>query len=464
MKYSKLILLSLLFPLLSVLAASCSRGHGDRAVSADTAIAGSSDTLRVVTLYGPTSFFIYRGDSLGYDYTLASDFCRARGMTMKLTAVKSLSRAIELVDSGKADLIAYPVPITAHYKKLVRACGPESYTRQVLVQAKREGVAPIQDVTQLVGKTVWVEKDSKYLRRMQNLNEELGGGLTIRQVDADTLITEDLLEMVSDGKLPLTVVDSDIAMLNATYYRYLDVSLPVSDEQRQSWAVAPGNTRLADEINAWFDTDEQKQINADLLKRFFEQSKSFPRVRFNFDKGYISDYDGLFKTYAANIGWDWRLLAAQGYVESRFNPSARSWVGARGLMQIMPSTGRGYGSNVRSLGSPQVSVRVATRLLADLDRQLLKLVPEDKERIKFVIAAYNCGLGHVLDAIRLARKYGMNPQVWDDNVAKALLMKMQPKYYNDDVVRYGYVRGTETVSYVRQITDFYEHAKRVIPM
>lgn len=464
MKYSKLILLSLLFPLLSVLAASCSRGHGDRAVSADTAIAGSSDTLRVVTLYGPTSFFIYRGDSLGYDYTLASDFCRARGMTMKLTAVKSLSRAIELVDSGKADLIAYPVPITAHYKKLVRACGPESYTRQVLVQAKREGVAPIQDVTQLVGKTVWVEKDSKYLRRMQNLNEELGGGLTIRQVNADTLITEDLLEMVSDGKLPLTVVDSDIAMLNATYYRYLDVSLPVSDEQRQSWAVAPGNTRLADEINAWFDTDEQKQINADLLKRFFEQSKSFPRVRFNFDKGYISDYDGLFKTYAANIGWDWRLLAAQGYVESRFNPSARSWVGARGLMQIMPSTGRGYGSNVRSLGSPQVSVRVATRLLADLDRQLLKLVPEDKERIKFVIAAYNCGLGHVLDAIRLARKYGMNPQVWDDNVAKALLMKMQPKYYNDDVVRYGYVRGTETVSYVRQITDFYEHAKRVIPM
>lgn len=464
MKYSKLILLFLLFPLLSVLAASCSRGHGDRAVSADTAIAGSGDTLRVVTLYGPTSFFIYRGDSLGYDYTLASDFCRARGMTMKLTAVKSLSRAIELVDSGKADLIAYPVPITAHYKKLVRACGPESYTRQVLVQAKREGVAPIQDVTQLVGKTVWVEKDSKYLRRMQNLSEELGGGLTIRQVDADTLITEDLLEMVSDGKLPLTVVDSDIAMLNATYYRYLDVSLPVSDEQRQSWAVAPGNTRLADEINAWFDTDEQKQINADLLKRFFEQSKSFPRVRFNFDKGYISDYDGLFKTYAANIGWDWRLLAAQGYVESRFNPSARSWVGARGLMQIMPTTGRGYGRSVRSLGSPQVSVSVATRLLADLDRQLLKLVPEDKERIKFVIAAYNCGLGHVLDAIRLARKYGMNPQVWDDNVAKALLMKMQPKYYNDDVVRYGYARGTETVSYVRQITDFYEHAKRVIPM
>ena len=81
-----------------------------------------------------------------------------------------------------------------------------------------------------------------------------------------------------------------------------------------------------------------------------------------------------------------------------------------------------------------------------------------------MLAAYNCGLGHVLDAMRLAEKYGMNPRVWDDNVAKALLMKMQKKYYNDNVVRYGYARGSETVSYVKQIMNFYEHAKRVIPL
>ncbi|MDE5928906.1 MAG: transglycosylase SLT domain-containing protein, partial [Muribaculaceae bacterium] len=327
-----------------------------------------------------------------------------------------------------------------------------------------KGSAPVTDVTELVGKTVYVEKDSKYLRRMQNLNEELGGGIDIREIDADTLITEDLIEMVSDGKIPLTVVDSDIAMLNKTYYHDLDISLPLSDEQRQSWAVAKGNGRLASEIDRWFAEDEQQQANAELLKRYFEQSKNFPKVRFNFDKGYISDYDGLFKMYAPGIGWDWRMLAAQGYVESRFNASARSWVGARGLMQIMPSTGRGYGQSVKTLGSPNVSVKVATRLLADLDRQFRDYVPNDKERLKFVIAAYNCGAGHVLDAIRLAKKYGMDPQVWDGNVAKALLMKMQKKYYNDDVVYYGYARGSETVSYVRQIMDFYEHAKRVIPM
>lgn len=463
MKTTRLILLSLLF--ISAAAALCGcNGRNSAAGESAQGELSKDDTLRVVTLYGPTSFFIYRGDSLGYDYTLAQQFCEAKGLKMKLTAVKSLSRAIEMVDSGKADLIAYEVPITAHYKELVQACGPENYTRQVLVQGKQKGAAPITDVTQLVGKTVYVEKDSKYLRRMQNLNEELGGGIDIKEIDADTLITEDLIEMVSDGKIPLTVVDSDVAMLNETYYHDLDISMPLSDEQRQSWAVAKGNERLAKEIDDWFATDEQRQANAELLKRYFEQSKSFPKVRFNFDKGYISDYDGLFKAYAPDINWDWRMLAAQGYVESRFNAAARSWVGARGLMQIMPSTGRGYGQNPKSLGSPNVSVKVATRFLADLDKQFREYVPNDKERIKFVIAAYNCGAGHVLDAIRLAKKYGMDPQVWDGNVSKALLMKMQKKYYNDDVVRYGYARGTETVSYVKQIMDFYEHAKRVIPM
>ncbi|MDE6332537.1 MAG: transporter substrate-binding domain-containing protein [Muribaculaceae bacterium] len=464
MKTIRLILLALLSISLPAAFQSCRHGGSGSSVRSDGNAVPAGDTLRVVTLYGPTSFFIYRGDSLGYDYTLAQQFCQAKGLEMKLTAVKSLGRAIELVDSGKADLIAYEVPITAHYKELVKACGPENYTRQVLVQGKVKGKAPISDVTQLVGKTVYVEKDSKYLRRMQNLNEELGGGIDIKEIDTDTLITEDLIEMVSDGKIPLTVVDSDVAMLNETYFHDLDISLDLSAEQRQSWAVARNNQALADEINEWFAADEQKQANDELLKRYFEQSKSFPKVRFNFDKGYISDYDGLFKNYAPGIGWDWRLLAAQGYVESRFNPSARSWVGARGLMQIMPSTGRGYGQGVKSLGSPGVSVRVATRLLSDLDRQLRDYVPNDKERVKFVIAAYNCGAGHVFDAIRLAKKYGMDPQVWDGNVAKALLMKMQKKYYNDDVVRYGYARGSETVSYVKQIMAFYEHAKRVIPM
>ena len=420
------------------------------------------DTLRVATLYSPLSYFLYRGEPMGIDYTLVDSLTRQKGMVLDLSVARSLAEAVAMLDSGKVDVIAYPVPITEHYKKYVIACGPENLTSQVLVQPKMNGQVLVTDITQLVGKEVYVEKDSKYLRRMQNLNDELGGGIIIKEVDADSLITEDLLQMVSDGKIPMTVVDSDIARLNQTYYPDLDIAVPVSFEQRSAWAVAPDKKWLADSIDSWFASSSSQEIDSDLLKRYFEQMKNGSSLNFDFSKGYISKYDNIFKKYAPRIGWDWRLMAAQAYVESKFKPNARSWVGARGLMQIMPSTARGYRTSVARLVNPETSVDVATKLINDLDSYLVKYVPNDKERLKFVIAAYNVGIAHVYDAIALARKYGLNPEVWDDNVSKAILMKMNPKYYNDPVVKYGYCRGTETVAYVKGITNFYEHARREI--
>ena len=227
------------------------------------------DTLKVATLYSPTSYFIYRGEPMGYDYTLVDSLAEQKGMVLDLKAVRSLSEAIAMLDSGKVDLIAYDVPITEHYLKYVIPCGPENYTTQVLVQPKVQGEAPVTDITQLIGKDVYVEKDSKYLRRMHNLNDELGGGIEIHEVDGDSLITEDLIAMVNDGKIPMTVVDSDIARLNKTYYPGLDIEVPVSFAQRSSWAVAPDKAWLADSIDAWFAMSEPQEINKDLLKQFF---------------------------------------------------------------------------------------------------------------------------------------------------------------------------------------------------
>ena len=152
-------------------------------------------------------------------------------------------------------------------------------------------------------------------------------------------------------------------------------------------------------MDAWFAGESPQRTNADLLKRYFEQTKSLPTVPFDFSKGYISRYDNIFKKYAPTVGWDWRLMAAQAFVESKFKPNARSWVGARGLMQIMPSTARGYRTSVSQLGNPETSVKVASKLINDLDSYLVKYVPNDKERLKFVIAAYNVGIAHVYDAI-----------------------------------------------------------------
>lgn len=421
------------------------------------------DTLRVATLYSPTTYFIYRDEPMGYDYTLAADFARAKGMVLDLRVARSMTEAVALLDSGRVDLLACGVPVTSQMRGKVVACGPELLTTQVLVQPKIKGEAAITDVTQLPGREVYVERGSKYEQRLRHLNDELGGGIDIRSVDSDSLIDEDLMQMVSDGRIPLTVVNRDVALLNATYYPDLDVNLEVSFPQRAAWGVAPQREWLADSIDAWMATADARRDNADLLKRYFEISKGrASAVSFDFSKGYISRFDNLFRTYAERIGWDWRLLAAQGWAESRFRPTARSWVGARGLMQIMPRTARGYRTPVSQLNNPETSIRVATRLLDDLDRQLKPYVPNDRERLKFVIGSYNVGIAHVLDAMRLSKKYGMNPQVWDDNVARALLMKSKPEYYNDPVVRYGYCRGSEPVGYVRQIMAFYDSAKREI--
>jgi len=420
------------------------------------------DTLRVATLYSPTTYFIYRGEPMGYDYSLVSDFAQAKGMVADIHVARSMAEAVAMLDSGSVDLLACGVPVTSLYKDRVVPCGPGMLTTQVLVQPKEKGHPAITDVTALPGRDVYVEHGSRYEQRMLHLNDELGGGIRIHAVDADSLIDEDLIQMVSEGKIPLTVVNRDVAQLNATYYPELDISLEVSFPQRTAWGVAPQKAWIADSVDAWLATADARRDNADLLKRYFELSKGHKFERFDFSKGYISEYDHLFRTYAGNIGWDWRLLAAQGWAESRFRPKARSWAGARGLMQIMPRTARGYNTSVAALDNPATSIRVATQLLSDLDTQLKPLVPDDRERIKFVIGSYNAGIAHVLDAMRLCSKYGLDPQVWDNNVERAMLMKSKPEYYNDPVVRYGYCRGSEPVGYVRDIMDFYASARREI--
>ena len=418
------------------------------------------DTLKVATLYSPEAYFIYRGQEMGYDYELLTNLAVDKDLALKMEIAPSLSRALEMLDSGIVDLIAYAVPITAELKDRFVPCGPENITTQVLVQPKKGESELITDVTDLVGKDVYVEADSKYEARIRNLNQEVGGGINIHTVDHDTMITEDLIAMVNEGKIPLTVVDSDIARINKTYYNDLDITLPLSFEQRSSWAVAPSKAWLGDSIDAWLNSDKPRQEQAMLLKRYFELSKNDPdALRFNLNGATVTPFDHLFKQYSETYGWDWKLLASQAYVESKFDSTAVSWAGARGLMQIMPKTAKGYGQTAKSVMKNDVAIETALKLLRDLDKQLASKVPDEKERKKFVIAAYNSGIAHVYDAINLAKKYGLNPRKWDGNVAKAILWKSNPKYYRDPVVKYGYSRGRETYDYVNRVYAFYSKAR-----
>lgn len=459
MKPLRLILLILSGITFSLLVISC---RGRKELSPDEKIVSHPlpDTLRVATLYSPEAYFIYRGQEMGYDYELISSFSKDKHITLSLNIAPSLSRALEMLDSGMVDLIAYEVPVTAELKDKFVGCGPESITTQVLVQPKNGDEEIVKDVVELIGKDVYVEADSKYEARIKNLNQEVGGGINIHTVDRDTMITEDLIAMVNEGKIPLTIVDSNIARINKTYYKNLDITLQLSFEQRSSWAVSQRNSWLADSIDTWINSDMPRESQSQLLKRYFELSKSEPDVtRYLLGKSSgISPFDNLFKKFSGNYGWDWKLLASQAYVESRFDSTVVSWAGARGIMQIMPRTAQGYGQTSQTVVKNDVAVETALKILRDLDRSLKPYVSDATERKKFVIAGYNSGLAHILDAINLAKKYGLDPQKWDDNVAKAILWKSNPKYYKDPIVKYGYLRGRETFDYVNNVYSFYHKA------
>ena len=159
------------------------------------------------------------------------------------------------------------------------------------------------------------------------------------------------------------------------------------------------------------------------------------------------------------MGWDWRLLASMIFHESGFNPEAEAWTGATGLMQVLPSTAAGY--EVTELCDPAENIRAGVNFLAYLDTFWQERIEDPKERLKFVLASYNVGLGHILDARALSRKNEADENVWDANVAHYLKCKAQPSYYNDPVVKHGYCRGSEPVAYVKRVLKRYEHYNTV---
>ena len=219
------------------------------------------------------------------------------------------------------------------------------------------------------------------------------------------------------------------------------------------WLMGAEKENLKRELHAWYKPSMLVEVKK--MEDYMLSARSVRRRVFspmlNREGGVISHYDAYFQRYAANIRWDWRLLAAQCYQESTFDPQAHSWAGACGLMQIMPATADHLGLSRSKLFHPEENIAAAVRFLEELENSFSD-VRERSERTKFVLAAYNGGGLHIRDAMALARKHGRNDHLWRD-VEPFVLGLSQPQYYNDPVVKNGYMRGSETVDYVRRIHE-----------
>ncbi|MDZ7737963.1 MAG: transporter substrate-binding domain-containing protein [Bacteroidales bacterium] len=456
--------------LLMLLLFSCDRENsriGDKGiVSRDLEQIRERGKLVALTDYNSISYFIYKGEPMGFQFELLREFADYLQIELEIVTENDLSLSFEMLDDGRIDLMALSLTVNNERKERVKFSSPISQTRQVLVQKRPDNwrqmtMDEIDDILvrsllELSDRTVYVQSESSYAQRMKNLQSEIGDTIHIVEVPMEV---EELIKLVADGEINFTVSDENIAMVNRTYYPDIDLKTPVSFEQNLAWAVRKsGSDELLAELNSWIEGFRNTRSYALIYAKYFKNSRSKHIVKsdyYSLGEGKISRWDEYFRKYSDSINWDWRLLASLVLQESRFEPDVRSWAGAYGLMQLMPSTGRQFGIDVYS--SPENNIRAGVKYIDWLQDMFEDKVADENERLKFILAAYNVGPGHVLDARQLARKYGRDPEVWDNNVAYYLLRKSDPEFYHDPVVEHGFCRGEEPYNYVIEVLDRYEH-------
>ena len=421
-----------------------------------------------------TSYFIYKGEPMGFEYEMLNRFAKHLGVELKIIVVKDMDKIFDELYSNDIDIVAANLTITEDRMNTVEFTEPLLYTRQVLIQRKPKGWENMNEsklneklvrtTIDLDGKNIFVRKGSSFYSRLKNLQQEIAGKISITDV-AGNVSTENLIAMVANGKISYTISDENTAMVNQSYYPQIDIKTAISFPQKIAWAVRKNSPNLLSELNNWILSEKQNPEFAMLYNKYFKSPKSSgARMESMFSSiggNKISCYDDMIIAYSREVGWDWRLLASMIYQESKFNQYAESWTGACGLMQLIPTTAVQYGIDSCN-ATPIASIDAGTRHLINLDQYWIKFISNKEERTKFVLASYNVGLGHIIDARNLAKKYGKNPDIWFDNVDIFIILKSTPKYYNDPIVRCGYCRGQEPYNYVREIMKRYEHYKNVI--
>lgn len=410
------------------------------------------DTLYVGTMYGPTSYFLYRDEYMGYDYEMVQNLAKQLGVKLKIIEAKSEIELDKLLQEKKIDLIAYNTIETKELKKLFNFVFPQENSYQVLVQTIN--VNSLTDITELQDKKVYVKPNTVYKQRLVTLSHELGGIFEI--VDApDSLSVEDLIEMVAQNKIEFTVANYKTGQLYKSIYKKLDLRMPITFEQRNGWLIRRESKKLKAVINKWEKSAEVELLQANLIHKYWTRGIFFAQNKVRIPKGSISPYDHLFKRYAKEINWDWKLLASLAFHESHFDSTQISWAGAAGIMQLMPRTAANFGLTRKSIFNPEKNIEAGVQYIKSLNLVFGK-IQNKEERLKFILAAYNSGPAHILDAMALAKKFGKNPYIWFNNVEYYLIKKSEPAFYNDPVVKYGRFKSKETIDYVTNTLNTYE--------
>ena len=426
-----------------------------------------SGKLRVLLSYDPINYFIYKGTPMGYSYELAERFAKDLGVQLEVVVVRDMNSQLPMLRNHEGDLVAHFLTITGQRSRVVEFSAPLAYTRQVLVQRKPTEAsgagALLRTPEELAGKTIYVRENSAYYNRLKEIMAERNITINIVTVPG-SLTTSELIRQVNEGKIDYTVADDNIAGAHTVLYPELDFETSISNTQPLAWAIRKNSPELLAALNRWLERERKEGNLAIIHDKYYHRQYKFSKYAFSVfyspHAGRISPYDKMIKAAAQTINWDWRLFSSLIYEESQFMPTEVSWAGAVGLMQIMPQTAAAF--KVYNLENPAANIKAGTAYLATLEKEWQD-IRDPVTRLKFILASYNVGPGHVRDAQKLASKYGADPNTWEGNVERFLELKSNPRYFNDDVATLGYCNGRMPVLYTRNILNRYYLYAQVIP-
>ncbi len=411
---------------------------------------------------------------MGFEYELLKWFAKEHQLTLEIKLVEDMDSVFSALNNYEGDIIAANLTVTKARKEFVDFAEPHLTTKQVLVQRlpnefwkltyQQIQESLIKEPLDLENETVVVRRNSSFYDRLKSLSDEIGGEINIEPAEGN-LQTEDLIALVADGTLKFTIADENIAKINKKFHPNIDINTPISFEQKIAWAIRKGEPVFLDTLNHWIENAKRTNDYHTIYTKYFRARTVFAgkvQSNFNSKNGNLSVFDEIIKENADKIGWDWRLIASMIFQESQFDTSAESWIGAQGLMQLLPETAMEFGEG--DLSDPSFNIYAGCQYLKKLDDYWSAKIEDSTERKKFVLASYNVGLGHVLDAERLAIKYNKQSKVWDDSVEEMLLKKAKKELYTDPESKYGYCRGSEPVNYVKQVMERYHHYQNLIPL
>lgn len=424
----------------------------------------SRGTLVALTDDNLLNYFNYDGEKHGFQYELLEMFADYLDVSLEIVVEPNVYKALQYLQQKKVDLIAMELPVVTDNMFELAYTDPIYKDYQVLIQKKPDNwhrnsgykKEMVNKLSDLQGETITLPSNKQGQFYLSDLQHETGNYVNI--VGEDNGSITEYIQNVSDGYYDYTIAFESTAKALMLSYNNIDAHTRISPEIEISWVMRKGAVNLLEEANTWIAEVRSSKQFTSLYRKYFRNPRWVNiALGIPMQKKAISDYDYIIKEMSTKIGWDWRLVAALIYHESKFNTDVTSHRGAFGIMQLMPQTASKFGAHRGSTANEQIAAGV--RLLNYLDKRLAILVPEKSERKKFVLAAYNIGLAHILDAINLASKYGKDPTIWHGNVEYYLLAKSKPEFYKDEVVKYGRISGRETHKFVMEVMDQYEHYK-----